>query len=684
MLDNEALREIARQELQRRQKANFYLQHPFLFHKEVLCKPAWKNNLAEIHERGLEWINQGKRKKLILWPRKHLKAQSLSSKILTRVGWKTFAEIQVGDEVVTENGYTKVSHVHPAEKMSLYRVTTDDGRSIVCNEEHLFKVQIPSNSCQFRVVPLKFLFDKWKAERFNKERGKTYIEYRTRIKPIRFEGTDCDLPIDPYTLGVWLGDGTSVDGSFTTADPEILQYLPYSSHKNHAKYRYRIDGLQKDLRKVGLLNNKHIPEEYFWSSYAQRLELLRGLMDTDGTCHCQGGIGYFVNTNFQLVEGVVRLVRSLGGIATTHKVDQKVNGEPYDSWQVSVKIEDNPFGLSRKALQYGGLNGPLLLKITNIEKIEDDFARCISIEDESGMYVSDDYFPTHNSTIFTVGESIRRALLDPDIRILISSVKHDNAKRFLGAIKGHLQSPKFIELYGNLLPDKMDKRRPDNGSELTLRTRMNLGLKEPTFSTTGLDAAQTSQHYDLIIHDDLVERRNIGTVEQIEKVITYYKDSLDLLDPGKELWVLGTRWHPLDLYGWIMESFCDPRCVENDFEHVKGCRCDFDVTLKELEEDGKYVFPSLFNSEEAEELLRQKGSYEFAAQYRNNPTDPSICWFKQAEVEAALVPVEEIQSRRSKLIWYIAVDPAESTEKDPASLLQLQWGLTRNRNLVCR
>ena len=285
------------------------------------------------------------------------------------------------------------------------------------------------------------------------------------------------------------------------------------------------------------------------------------------------------------------------------------------------------------------------------------------------------------STIFTQGEALRRAVIDPDIRILISNFKWDNAKRFLGAIKGYLQQPAFVELYGDLLPESKDKYRKNNDAELTLKSRINLGLKEPTFSTTGLDAAQTSQHYDLIIHDDLVDRRNIGTMDQIEKVITYYKDSLDLLDSQKELWILGTRWHPCDLYGWIMDSFCDPRCLANDFEHVKDCSCDFDVTLKELEENGKYVFPALFDDKEAEELLRQKGTYEFATQYRNNPIDPSICWFRQGEVEAALCPVKEIQEIRDKCIWYIAVDPAESVEKRSCLTAAVAVGVHRETGI---
>jgi hypothetical protein len=284
------------------------------------------------------------------------------------------------------------------------------------------------------------------------------------------------------------------------------------------------------------------------------------------------------------------------------------------------------------------------------------------------------------TTIFTQGEALRRAIIDPDIRILISTSKWDNAKRFLGAIKGYLRSPKFVELYGDLLPGSTAKYLKNNEAELTLTSRINLGLREPTFSTTGLDAAQTSQHYDLIIHDDVVQRQNVSSIDQIEKVIQYYKDSLDLLDSGKEMWILGTRWHPLDLYGWIMDSFCDPRCLVN-FDHVKGCRCDFDVTLKELEEGGVYVFPNVFDAEEADELLRQKGNAEFAAQYRNNPYDPSACWFKKRDIEASKITAKELDTVRDKLLWYIAIDPAESVEKRSCLTAGVAVGVDRETGI---
>lgn len=78
--------------------------------------------------------------------------------------------------------------------------------------------------------------------------------------------------------------------------------------------------------------------------------------------------------------------------------------------------------------------------------------------------------------------------------------------------------------------------------------------KEATITTAGVETAKTGSHYDLIIHDDLVERNNVSTVEQRKKVITFYRDSLDLLDPGGEMIVVGTRWALGDLYGHLLET----------------------------------------------------------------------------------------------------------------------------------
>ena len=269
------------------------------------------------------------------------------------------------------------------------------------------------------------------------------------------------------------------------------------------------------------------------------------------------------------------------------------------------------------------------------------------------------------STIFTQGEATRRAIARPDIRILINSSTYETGKTFLNAIKGHFLNPDLIAHYGELLPNnRSGKAYRNNESELTLLTRRNLTLKEPTFTASGLDKTKTSQHYDLIIHDDLVCRENVGSYDMMDRTWRVWQDSLDLLEPDGEMWIIGTRWHPLDLYGRILSDYCDERCVQNGYEHVDGCRCDFDASVMTIKDsDGHYIFDSKFDEAIADELLRQKGRVEFSAQYLNNPTDPGVCWFPQHKVEAAEIEPHEIDKVRADLVWYMSIDPAESLEK---------------------
>lgn len=272
------------------------------------------------------------------------------------------------------------------------------------------------------------------------------------------------------------------------------------------------------------------------------------------------------------------------------------------------------------------------------------------------------------STIFTQGESARRAIANPNLRVLVNASKVDLGKPFLSAIKGYFADQRLSALYGNLLPhSKSSKYFRNNEVELTLLSRTNLSLREPTISVSGLDATKTSQHYDLIFHDDLVMRENVGTPEQMDKVWKVWQDSLDLLEPDGTMVVIGTRWHPLDLYGRILSDYVDPRCFQppaGQTVHIPGCSCQFDVHILVLrDENGAFIFDSKFDEAIASQLVAVKGLREFNAQYLNNPATAEGCWFNEQHIRAALVPAEEIDSLRSKLTWYMVVDPAESLEQ---------------------
>lgn len=269
------------------------------------------------------------------------------------------------------------------------------------------------------------------------------------------------------------------------------------------------------------------------------------------------------------------------------------------------------------------------------------------------------------STVFTQGETTRRAIANPNIRILINSSTWEMSKSFLVAIKGYLADPRITRLYGHLLPNsKSGKQFRNNDTELTLLSRTDFTLKEPTFTVAGLDKTKTSQHYDLIIHDDIVVRENVGSFEVMDRVWKVWQDSFDLLEPGGELWSIGTRWHPLDVYGRIISDYCDTDCVRNDFTHKPHCTCDFDVSIMQLRaHDGSYIFDSKFDDKIADQLLRLKGRMEFAAQYNNNPADPGAVWFAHPHIRRAEIEPGEIEAIRDKLVWYMAIDPAESLEK---------------------
>ena len=177
------------------------------------------------------------------------------------------------------------------------------------------------------------------------------------------------LPIDPYTLGAWLGDGTSARALITTAHTDfwiiwkIMQAgitVHKIKHPSESTGSYYMNpapqggrgGMTTVLRSVGLINNKHIPEDYMKSSKANRLELLHGLMDTDGTADRRDKRAIFWNKNKRLAQDVAQLANSLGFDPAYYRYTRKSG--PYKGYvYYNVRFRAirglNPFGLKRKA-----------------------------------------------------------------------------------------------------------------------------------------------------------------------------------------------------------------------------------------------------------------------------------------------------------------------------------------------
>jgi predicted phage terminase large subunit-like protein len=217
-----------------------------------------------------------------------------------------------------------------------------------------------------------------------------------------------DLLIDPYVLGAWLGDGFSSQGSICGADPKIFDQCDKAFKRKSEKkvnenfWIIRYENLTAHLRQLGLIGNKHIPHDYLWASEEQRLALLQGLMDTDGTVAKGSGSAEFCNTNQNLAEGVAHLVRSLGMKATVREGRAKLKGKDCGpKWTVKFVANRHVFRLQRKAsLQKISTRRTTRFRyIIRAEELGERQVKCIQVSSPDHLYLTSKHFiPTHNSS----------------------------------------------------------------------------------------------------------------------------------------------------------------------------------------------------------------------------------------------------------------------------------------------
>lgn len=248
----------------------------------------------------------------------------------------------------------------------------------------------------------------------------------------------------------------------------------------------------------------------------------------------------------------------------------------------------------------------------------------------------------------TIGYSLFKIINNPKIRILVYSATWQMAVDINLSIQKQLAGCEILHnLYGDLIGGASEWSQD--------RTRLLTNDKrEPTVTSAGIDNNLVGGHYDLIIMDDVVNRDNIATMDQTLKVIQRYKDSLDLLEPGGELVVIGTRWHDADLYGWIMSS--DNNVAQNYLIMKKQA---YEGNL-ETGEDFVPLWPDKFSREELLRRLSEEGWYHFSAQYLNEPVPEQDAVFKREWFSH----YEEDYVRGKILNKFLSIDPALSLSQD--------------------
>lgn len=375
---------------------------------------------------------------LIYIPRKNGKALSLDTEIPTPRGWVKMQDVHAGDYVFSVGGNpAKVLLESEIFNKPMYLVEFEDGTSIKASVDHVWTVQTKDSrrtaKRKTRRAPVKSELRKsggWydvttadMAGDFKHVRidGKG-VEYKYRVPMARaVEYPEKELAVSPYMLGVWLGDGTSKSTHIASGGQDVdeMRRLIEAEGYNCKIIRYKDrcyeiipdphsrgeaqDGSLRDaLKAIGVIRNKHIPQEYLQGSIYQRMELLRGLMDTDGYVS-KAGQCEFVQKNKALSLQVLELVRSLGYKATITGKAARCNGKDcgYVYRIMFFADREHPcFKLKRKAARLKEkLSDRMKAKsIVNITPIDICPSKCIMVDDPSHLYLAGDGFTaTHNT-----------------------------------------------------------------------------------------------------------------------------------------------------------------------------------------------------------------------------------------------------------------------------------------------
>jgi phosphate starvation-inducible PhoH-like protein len=361
------------------------------------------------------------------------RAQPIFTKVLTPIGFRPIGELEVGDLVVGSDGRpTPVIGIYPQGPKEIYRVSTQDGASTLCSADHLWAVATRSD--RRRGKPLRVLETR---EMVGRLRAAHYHRYELPLlsQPAEFEPHQ--VPMDPYALGLLLGDGCltgSTTPAFATADAELASMLEVALPGVRVRARGGVDyalnrvmapgdvitvenPVTGALRELGLWgaksDTKFVPELYLYNTPDVRLAVLQGLLDSDGgpvtqrdrSCRIQ-----YTTTSRGLRDDVEFLVRSLGGVVyrrtrpAAGRTPGRARGREvfhrHDAHTLDIRLpaEVEPFRLSRKAAKYRADGGGRPMRyIDRIEPAGTEEAVCIQVAAADSLYVTEDFLLTHNT-----------------------------------------------------------------------------------------------------------------------------------------------------------------------------------------------------------------------------------------------------------------------------------------------
>lgn len=576
---------------------------------------------------------------LVSLPPRVGKEQPLYSKILTPTGWKTMGEMKIGKKIVGSNGKQySVTGVFPQGIKPVYTVTFDDGSKVECGLEHLWKVQTRDDRKRNkdRIVTTKEMMKNLYVE--NKTRKNYSINY---ISPSEFTNKLKEDDLHPYVLGCLLGDGGLSSKSsvgFTNTDVDIInrlssllpetdilkrtsyddiQYMIVKKNKklkNKKGYSLAQTTLTK-LREYGLhgekSEGKFIPTKYLYSSVENRLELLKGLMDTDGFVNNENNSYMEYSTvSEKLSNDVQELIKSLGGRCTLGtKIGSYVKNNKRimckKVYRISFNLELNPFYCARKHKLFQPRIVRNVKYISSIELSGTSECQCIMVNSPDHLYITDGYNLTHNTTTgirflsWIIGKY-------PEYTELATSYSDNITTSFYIGVMEIVQSPRFKEIFTDAPLITQNAKR----EEIWLK----VAKRYPSIMFVPIDGSMTgrAEAGKYLYCDDLVSGiEQALSVTRLEKLWQTYTVNCKQRkkDGCKEIHV-ATQWSVHDVITKLSR------------ENENNPRCKFiNMDCFDENHESNFNFTGGFSTEYYLELERTMDKLSFDALYRGKPVE---------------------------------------------------------------
>lgn len=354
------------------------------------------------------------------------KALALDTPVPTPQGWRSMGDLEQGDLVFDETGAPTevVALTPPMIGRPCREVLFSDGAHVVADADHQW-VTIDKNGRRYGRARVQIRTTDEIARTL--QVGDEWNHHVPLAGPVQYPSRT-DLPIEPYTLGAWLGDGTTTKAEITAYDEDVLEQisgdgfsvrpLAYGSHlyriggaghtRNAANGQYQRNGsLSSRLRDLGLLGGKYVPAPYLEAGPAQRLALLQGLMDTDGFIDDVAGRAEFTSINEDLADAVMELAASLGFRPFKTYGRAMLNGNDHGpKYRVKFTPDRPVFRIKRKLARQKTPDAHFhrFRAITDVREVEPVPVRCIQVASPNGVFlVSRSFIPTHNSSLGRLG-----------------------------------------------------------------------------------------------------------------------------------------------------------------------------------------------------------------------------------------------------------------------------------------